>query len=130
MTTSEQLSGSKQYPQINLIAPFDALEVKLPIKSFEILDEEGSVVDYQIKGTPKTLSGGTHFVLPIEVYDLYNTLKAIKETLIGEGYVLGGEDFNNPEPKAFWLLEYGLLSEFLSTSDLNKLQEPIVEEEV
>jgi hypothetical protein len=119
MTTSEQLTGSKQYPQINLIAPLEALEVKLPLKSFEVLNEDGEVVDYQTKGTPITLAGGTHFVLPIETYDLYNNIKAVKEALESAGYVLGGEDFNNTDPKAFWLLEYGLLVEFLNTSILN-----------
>lgn len=38
-------------------------------------------------------------------------------------YVLGGEDFSNPDPMAFWILEYGLLKIFLETSDLNKVVE-------
>lgn len=135
MSTNEKLTGSKQYPQINLIAPMEVLDIKVedpqdPTKfsEYHILDEENNRIDaHTIRSICEVtnkewrpLKGGTHFVFPIEMFDLFNHTSEIKALLQAHGFNLGGEDFNNPDLKAFWLLEYKLLMSFLETSNLNK----------
>ena len=139
MSTTENLTGSKQYPQSNLIAPLSLLDIKVEdpndltkFSHYHILDEGGikigahtvrSICEVSNRKW-KPLKGGTHFLFPVEMYDLYNQPNSVKALLQAYGYNLGGTDFSNPDPMAFWLLEYGLLVEFLDTSSLN--QEPIV----
>ena len=135
MTTSETLTGSKQYPQVNLVLPLEALDIKIEdpenpeeFSRYHILDDEGNRVDAhtirsyctQTYATWRVLKGGTHFVYATEAYDLYNHIAKVKALLQAYGFVLGGEDFSNPEPKAFWILEYQLLKIFLENSLLNK----------
>ncbi|MGD2065748.1 MAG: hypothetical protein PVI43_01080 [Candidatus Bathyarchaeota archaeon] len=135
MTTSEQLTGAKQYPSINVVLPLPALDIPIEdpndpsaFSELHILDEDGNRIGaHTIRSicevTDKQwlpLAGGTHFTFPVEVFDIYNHISKIKSLLQAYGYVLGGEDFNNSDPLAFWLLEYGLLKYFMSTSNLNK----------
>jgi hypothetical protein len=138
MTTSEMLSGAKQYPKTNLILPMEALDIKIEdpenpdeFPRYAIVDEEGNKVDAhtirsycsQNNATWKPLAGGTHFIYAVEAYDLYNHMTKVKTIMQSYGFVLGGEDFSNPDPKAFWVLEYALLKIFRETSDLDKAQE-------
>ena len=136
MTTSEQLTGAKQYPSINVVLPLPALDISVEdpndpsaFSEFHILDEEGTKIGAHTfrsicEITDKQwlpLAGGTHFIFPVQVFDIYNHISKIKALLQSYGYVLGGEDFNNTDPMAFWLLEYELLKDLLNTSNLNKV---------
>jgi hypothetical protein len=138
MTTSEMLSGAKQYPKTNLILPMEALDIKIEdpenheeFPRYAIVDEEVNKIDAhtirsycaQTNATWEPLKGGTHFVYAVEAYDLYNHITKVKAIMKAYGFVLGGTDFNNTDPKAFWILEYPLLKIFRETSDLDKSQE-------
>ncbi|WP_201353809.1 RHS repeat protein [Hydrogenimonas urashimensis] len=120
MTTSENKYGSKVYPSMFLVAPLEATNIKVVDPTgnvrfplFEITDEEGNVVDYHTirtyidsfgNRTIVTTPDGKYGYVAMEMSDLKNELKGTKLLAQAWGYVLGGENFANDDPKAFWIL--------------------------
>jgi len=132
MSTSEQKYGTKVYPAMFLVAPLAAVDIPVMDPSgtvrfplFEITDEEGNVTGYHTIrsyidsfGNRKimTTDDGEYGYVAMDMSDLRNELKGTKLLAQAWGYVLGGEDFTNDDPKAFWILTLDELNQWLAES--------------
>ena len=132
MSTSEEKYGTKVYPALFLVAPLSAVGIKVVDPTgtvrfplFEITDDDGNVVDYHTIRTYIdsfgnrriiTTADGEYGYVAMEMSDLKNELKGTKLLAQAWGYVLGGEDFTNDDPKAFWILTLDEMNEWLEKS--------------
>jgi len=136
MSTSEQKYGTKVYPTLFLVAAQPAFDIEVRDPSgqirfpfFEITDDEGNVTGYHTirsyidsfgNREIMTTADGEFGYVGMEMSDLRNELKGTKLLAQAWGYTLGGEDFANPDPKAFWILTLEELNRWLAATPHNQ----------
>lgn len=122
MSTSQDKYGTKVYPNAFVVAPKSALHIPVgdpnnlsKFSSFskyaaddiarEVIIGKYTLFEFcQITGLKYILStDGEYFIFGFEFSDLGNHFGDFKTLMMAFGYILGGEDFTNPDPKAFWL---------------------------
>ena len=119
MTTNENVYGGNIQSFAFLVAPNAVGQIKVhnpdvpeAMSMFHVLDEDNVIIDKhsidtfcEVNTNRKTIptKDNEYFFFGLPISDLQNHLTAAKALLQAYGYVLGGEDFANPDPKAFWI---------------------------
>lgn len=122
MSTSQDEYGTNIYPNAFVVAPVSALHISVgdpnnlsKFSSFskyaaddiarQVIIGKYTLFEFcQLTGMKYILStDGEYFIFGFEFSDLGNHFGDFKALMMGRGYLLGGEDFTSPNPKAFWL---------------------------
>ena len=125
-TNSKKYGGNVQAFPFFLIAPMAAKDVSLPLDEFDRYDVDGNLVgQYDIGTLPgrelAVSKDETYFIVGLNVSELDNEHTSVKQTMINNGFMLGGKEFDNGEDFRFWLVSnVAYLETWLSVSPHNK----------
>jgi hypothetical protein len=113
-----------------LVAPEPAQDTVIPLDEFATYDEEGNITGHKTirelcaSSNRQVVEHNGYFIFGLNINELHNEHKTVKEALNNNGYALGGFDFSNPSETAYWL--------FSDVSDIDAWKDArvVAEEEV